>query len=147
MDYIFTGMAGFALLLNVYFTQQLGACDFSKLRIDGPFKVGVKFIKTNVCKNELSVYYPVDNSDDYESKMSRGGNALWMRNPEKRLKAMKQFADDTFPNMSMPMSLVKPFSLAKMNVLQDGDLSSKFSTGKTPIRPIIFSHGWTGDNT
>ena len=146
MDYMCASLAGIALLINVYLTQILGAADFSKLRIDGPFKVGVKFLKTAICKNEISVFYPVDNGTEYEKRMRKGGDALWIRNKQKRLKALKQFADDSF-NLSMPEFLLKPFTLAKMNALQDGDLSCKFKTGKEAIRPIIFSHGWTGDST
>ena len=90
-DYFFTVVAAIALLLNVYFTQQLGACDFSKLKIVGPYKVGVRYTKTRECKNELTVYYPVDNGTTYERKIKEGGNALWMRDPQKMIAALKNF--------------------------------------------------------
>ena len=87
-DIIFSILAGLALVLNVYFTAALGPADFSKVKIDGPFKVGVTFTSTTKFKNELSVYYPVDNGDKYERGMREGRNALWIRNTEKRLCAM-----------------------------------------------------------
>ena len=62
-DIIFTVLAGVGLVLNVYFTVALGPADFSKVKIDGPFKVGVRFTKTSKLKNEVAVYYPVDNGD------------------------------------------------------------------------------------
>ena len=47
----------------------------------------------------------------------------------------------------MPEFILRPYSLAKMEVLLDGEMSAKFKTGKSAIRPVIFSHGWTGDKT
>ena len=63
LDIFFTVIAGIALLVNLYFTVVLGPTDFSKVKIDGPYKVGVKFTQTSKLRNELSVYYPVDNGD------------------------------------------------------------------------------------
>lgn len=33
-----------------------------------------------------------------------------------------------------------------MNALENGTLADKYNRGEDAIRPIIFSHGWTGAN-
>ena len=101
----------------------------------------MKYVKTNKHKNELTVYYPVDNGTEYESRMKKGGNALWMKNPEKKIKAVQHSTGGKVPTF-----FCKPFVIPKMNALEDGSLAGRFSNGEEPIRPIIFSHGWTGAN-
>ena len=132
-------LAVVAFLWNFFTTIQLGACDFSRLKIDGPYKVGVKYVKTEKYKNELTVFYPVDNGTDYERRMKNGGNALWMRDPEKRLKAVKNFAGG-----KLWTCLARPFVIPYMNALLDGQLASRYAQDGDKIRPIVFSHGWTG---
>ena len=34
-----------------------------------------------------------------------------------------------------------------MNCLEDGQISAKYSSGEVGIRPVVFSHGWTGDSS
>lgn len=72
--------------------------------------------------------------------MKAGGNALWMRDPKKILGAMKRWAEATGIHVSE--CFIRPFLLARMNAVEDGELATKFK--KEPIRPVIFSHGWTG---
>jgi len=42
----------------------------------------------------------------------------------------------------VPDCFIKPFLLPKIDALEDGLLATKFR--KEGIRPVIFSHGWTG---
>ncbi len=67
-------------LQNVFYTQTLGAGNFSKLRIEGPYKVGVRYFHFRSKDLEAMVFYPIDD-EEYRRKISTR-NALWMYRPD-----------------------------------------------------------------
>jgi hypothetical protein len=72
-------------LHNVIYTQILGATDFSTLKFDGPYKVGVRYFHSRTTDTETMVFYPID-KDEYERKLATH-NATWLRRPEKWIAA------------------------------------------------------------
>ena len=45
---------------NIYYTSKVGACDFSKLKFDGHYKVGVRIFHTKTNDTEIMCFYPID---------------------------------------------------------------------------------------
>ena len=37
-----------------------GECDFSRLKIAGPYQVGYREFRTRIYDNEVSIFYPID---------------------------------------------------------------------------------------
>lgn len=72
-------------LQNVFYTQMLGATDFSTLEFDGPYKVGVRYFHFKTMDTEAMVFYPID-QEEYDSKIETH-NAYWLRHPEKWIAA------------------------------------------------------------
>ena len=57
---IVNALAAIAWLQNLYFLRRFGACDYSQMRIEGPYEVGMRHILTEKKGNEAMVFYPVD---------------------------------------------------------------------------------------
>jgi len=70
---------------NVFYTEMLGATNFSTLKFDGPYKVGVRYFHSKTKDTETMVFYPID-KDEYERKIFTH-NATWLRRPEKWIAA------------------------------------------------------------
>jgi len=83
---ILTGFVFLFWLHHVFYTQKLGAGNFSKLQQDGPYKVGVRYFHTRTKDLETMCFYPIDN-DEYERK-KHTHNANWMPRPNEIVKGM-----------------------------------------------------------
>ena len=55
-----TVLATLAWIHSVYFAWRLGTNGYSKLRLDGPYEVGVRYGRTQKRGTELAIFYPVD---------------------------------------------------------------------------------------
>jgi hypothetical protein len=77
---ILTGIVIIFWLQNVFYTQTLGAGNFSKLRIGGPYKVGVRYFHFRSKDLEAMVFYPIDD-EEYRRKIDTR-NARWMYRPD-----------------------------------------------------------------
>lgn len=75
-----SALAVFGWTHNVYYTAMLGLTDFSSVKTTGPFKVGVKWIRTSEHDNEVIVFYPIDEIE-YEEHIEQR-NAPWLNKPE-----------------------------------------------------------------
>ena len=80
---ILTGVVVIFWFQNVFYTQAFGACNFSKLRFDGKYRVGVRYFHSNTKDTEVICFYPID-QEEYHKKI-KTKNALWMYRPEKIL--------------------------------------------------------------
>lgn len=74
-------------LHNVYYTAMLGASDFSRLKFDGPYKVGVRHINVGIWDTEVAVFYPIDESE-YHFKI-KDRNAPWLKSPIKWIESQQ----------------------------------------------------------
>ena len=130
-------------LQNVFYTQMLGATDFSALQFDGPYKVGVRYFHTRTADTETMVFYPIDD-DEYESKLETH-NTFWLRHPEKWI-AAQQFIFRKFLAWPVPKCILRQFKQVKLDCVLDATLSRDFVEGKRILQPILFSHGIFGSN-
>ena len=82
---ITSGLAMLGWLQTVYFAWKLGTSDFSKCRLDGPYEVGVRYARTNVLGNEISIFYPVEGGADFKRRLilNPSLNAPVHQDPEK----------------------------------------------------------------
>jgi len=79
IDVLLTLLAAFGWTHNVYYTAVLGLADFSRTPINGPFKVGVRWIRTSQHDSETLVFYPIDQSE--HDKHIKRRNAPWLHKP------------------------------------------------------------------
>jgi predicted dienelactone hydrolase len=47
----------------------------------------------------------------------------------------------------LPRFILRSYTSIKIPATRNGDIAAKFAGGKTKLRPIIFSHGLSGDKT
>ena len=104
------------------------------MKTDGPYKVGVRRIKITEKQLEAAVFYPVDQS-------TTGERDLWWQNPEKTIKGMQDVFAPMFGIPFFPDFLLRPNTIVKTHALVAVEICERFSNGKNPLRPIIFSHG------
>jgi hypothetical protein len=102
---ILTAFVAIFWLQNVFYTQKLGAGDFSKLRIDGPYKVGVRYFHFKTKDLEAMCFYPID-EDEYKRNL-KTRNARWMYRPEQILKGMQNVYKNWF-GISIPAFMLRP---------------------------------------
>ena len=112
--------------------------DFAK---DSPFAVGVRYAKLGPKGLESAVYYPID-------KEKARNDGLWLRNPEKTQDAMETVFGPLFPAIPcFPRFVLRSYTSIKFPVTENADLASKYASGQTTMRPVIFSHGLSGDKS
>ena len=68
--------AAVAWCQNVYYTHKLGSNDFSKAKVTGKYRVGVRYIRAPTKGNKLMVMYPADYKK--ELKDENDANATWI---------------------------------------------------------------------
>lgn len=130
-------------LHNVYYTKRLGASDFSRLKFDGPYKVGVRHINMGEFDSEVAVFYPIDESE-YALKI-KDRNAPWLKAPNKWIDSQQRILSQFLP-FYVPKFFLRQFVQVKIDCVLGGDLSFDFTSGKKDLHPLIFSHGIFGDN-
>lgn len=139
---IFTGLVALFWLHNVYFTQVLGAGGFSKLRVDGPYKVGVRYFHFKSKDLEVMCFYPIDEAE-YQRK-KRHHMANWMYRPQ-TLAGMQQVYKHWF-KVDFPTFVLRPQQVMKKDAIINGDLAFDFASGSKKLRPVLFSHGLFANN-
>jgi len=141
---VVTALAVFGWTHNVYYTVMLGTTDFRRVKIEGPFKVGVRWIRTSKLDTEIAVYYPID--QDEHDKHIETRNAPWLHKPQEQTREKGRVYAwlSNLPNLSP--SMFKHFENLKMEAVLDGKLSNAFTSGKKSLRPFIFSHGVTANS-
>lgn len=123
---------------NVFYTQMLGAGDFSKLKFDGPYKVGVRYFHFAGKDVEAMCYYPID-EDEYARKI-KSHNAPWMFRRDETTKGMQTVYKQWF-GIDLPHFLIRPQHVIKIDAIIDGRLARDFRGGEKQLRPVLFSHG------
>ena len=143
-----SALAALAWAQNVYFAWKLGACDYSSLRLEGPYEVGVRYIRTHELGTEASVFYPVDGGDNFKRELesSPGANAPIARDVAKALKE-KQNTAGQLTGQAPAAGFVRAFTRIKMGVLLNGKIAERFRKGEEAVRPVVFSHGLSSINT
>jgi len=129
---------------NIHFTAYCGAQDFSQIdsHSDGksPFAVGIRHLKVTGKKLEASVFYPID-------KETARNDGYWFRNPEKTMDAMVKVFGPMFNIPWLPRFILRSYTSIRFPITENADIVAKFASGQTKMRPIIFSHGLSGDKT
>ena len=127
--------------------KELGTSNFSKLNINGPYEVGVRYFTTKTKGTRVMVFYPVDKSDQYEMRLNDKdtSNQKWLNDvPEagQEAEGLKRMLQAKFKLPFFPQGFVTPWTNVRMDTLLDGELAN----GVRVIQPIIFSHGLTSSN-
>ncbi len=104
-------------LHNVFYTHVMGPGDFSKLKFDGPYKVGVRYFHFSGKDVDAMCYYPID-EDEYVRKISTH-NASWMYRKNETTKGMKNVYKEWF-NVKLPEALIRPQQIIKIDCIVDG---------------------------
>lgn len=133
------------LLTAIILTLIWGEANFDRVKLSGPFQVGHQ---DYMCKKQgifVSVWYPMDKEEHYNTLTSKT-NSYWFRYGYKsRLgltKATSSWGTEDHPSPWF----YKYLDDVRMNTVQNGKLSLFFSeaSGDEPIKkltPMIYCHG------
>ena len=101
--------------------------------------MGVRYCKIGEKNLETSVFYPIDKVDGEQA------STPWWPNQERAMRAFGSVFGQLFNIPWIPDFILLSFVSIKMPCLLDGELANRFSTGAEALRPIVFSHGLSGD--
>ena len=85
------------------------------------------------------MFYPIDKVDGEQA------STPWWPNQERAMRAFGSVFGQLFNIPWIPDFILLSFVSIKMPCLLDGELANRFSTGAEALRPIVFSHGLSGD--
>jgi len=136
---VFTSLAALGWIHNVYYTIVLGLPNFDHLKITGPFRVGVRYLRMPKTECDTIVFYPIDESE-YHRKI-QNSNADWLNEPKKIINAMCEVYGGE--NRKVPYGFFRILEKVKLDCVLNGALAYVFASGEKKIRPIVFSHGLT----
>ena len=101
--------------------------------------MGVRNIQITEKQLEASVYYPMDRNSPsvYDAK--------WFNDQDRSIKAMKKVFGPMFGIPYIPSFLLRAYTRIIVPIVTDGKLCDRFASGKEALRPVVFSHGLSGD--
>ena len=132
-----------AWIHSVHFVALVGATDFCRIKSatdKSLYSVGTRYIQITDKRLEAQVYYPMDRVAPQEEY-----TAQWFRDPERTINAMKNVFGPMFEIPYIPDFLLRTYTRIKVPMFKDRNLCERFASGKEALRPVIFSHGLSGD--
>ena len=61
--------------------------------------------------------------------------------------AMLKLFEPMFNICWIPRFILRSYTKIRIPVTQNGEIAAKFADGKTKMRPVIFSHGLSGEKS
>ena len=106
--------------------------------VDGPYECGYReFTLSNYTFATIGVYYPID-------KEQYANSPRTVRRLREGLKTLKGLRN-AIPEV--PEFLLRYSILTNLDVVENADLHTDFTTGSKELVPVIFSHGLTANRT
>ena len=103
------------LFFSIVLLLCFGECDFSKLRVKGPYEVGFVEFKTKLYGNAVSCFYPID-KEEYRKKI-KDHNPLWARNGQDTTLGIAKASGGYNSKNHYPAWVFKYFLRVKLNVI------------------------------
>ena len=138
-------IAAAAWVHSVNFVYKVGAIDFCRVwhpSENSPYAVGLRTTKLTDKKLEASVFYPVDKA----SVADKPFTALWYSDTDRTMKSFSKSLAAMFGlPIPFPDFLLRSYTNVKIPAYADADISSRFTSRKEDMRPIVISHGHSAD--
>ena len=70
---------------------------------------------------------------------------MWYRDASRMMRAYKRVFGQMFNLSYVPDFILRAYANIVLPAYMDGELCERFASGREAIRPIIFSHGLSGE--